>query len=327
VIATELAAAQMPASVTPDSDADRSDSAVLRRAMDRLPEFAGLDWTVTPVPGGLTNRIYRLDVASGRSVVARLSAGKSALLSIDRFAECHNANAAAQAGAAPRVLLCDPDKHVALVEWIEGHAFTSADLDDSDTLRRVANLCRRLHRGPRFVNDFDMIQVQRRYLEVVTEHGFRLPEDYHEFAPQAAAVAAALAARPQQTVPCHNDLLAANILDDGTRLWFIDFEYAGNNDPYFEIGNIWSEAELDLDRLAELVGYYHGTPSPALTARARLWALLARYGWTLWAAIQTAVSDVDFDFWTWGMEKYALAVAEFRGPDFTTLLHDVAGQD
>jgi thiamine kinase-like enzyme len=190
-------------------------------------------------------------------------------------------------------------------------------------LERIARTCRQLHAGPRFGNDFDMGAVQRRYLAMVQSRGYRLPATYLDFLTIADDIRAALRVRQPRRSPCHNDLLPANILDDGSRLWFIDYEYAGNNDPYFELGNLWSEAELPLARLGELVSYYAGTESPEFTARARLWAALGRYGWTLWASIQHAVSPVDFDFWSWGRAKYELAVAEFEGPELSRLLHDV----
>ena len=126
-----------------------------------------------------------------------------------------------------------------------------------------------------------------------------------------------------RTVPCHNDLLAANIIDDGTRLWLIDYEYSGNNDACFELGNIWSEAALEVDRLEHLVAAYFGRPSPVQTARARLFGLMAKYGWTLWASIQDAVSEVDFDFWEWGMAKYARAREEFRSPVVEQLISKI----
>ena len=114
------------------------------------------------------------------------------------------------------------------------------------------------------------------------------------------------------------------MMTDGSRLWFIDYEYSGNADPCFELGNIWSEAGLPPDRLEHLVASYYGAPSPVRTARARLFALMSNYGWTLWAAIQESVSDVDFDFWQWGMAKYHRAVAEFRGADLTRLIDTVS---
>ena len=101
-------------------------------------------------------------------------------------------------------------------------------------------------------------------------------------------------------MPCHNDLLAENLLDDGERVRIIDYEYAGNNDPCFELGNIWSEATLPRPLLDVLVTAYFGGPRPVQVARARLFGLVAKYGWTLWASIQDGSSPLDFDFWSLG---------------------------
>ena len=125
-------------------------------------------------------------------------------------------------------------------------------------------------------------------------------------------------------MPCNNDLLAANIIDDGNRLWLIDYEYAGNNEASFELGNVWSESTLPDDLLEPLVHAYWQQESMALVARARLWALMSQYGWTLWASIQDAISPLDFDYWSWGMEKYERAVRAFDDPGFDDLLDRVA---
>jgi thiamine kinase-like enzyme len=171
-----------------------------------------------------------------------------------------------------------------------------------------------------------MFQVQKGYLDIVQQHGFRLPERYLEFADKAEQIKAALAARPTPTVPCNNDLLAGNFIDDGTKLWLIDYEYAGNNDACFELGNIWSEAGLTPEQLEELMEAYDGELLQHRVARARLWGLMSKYGWTLWGSIQHSVSAIDFDFWGWGMEKYERAVEEFDGPEFASLLEQ-AGRD
>jgi len=128
-------------------------------------------------------------------------------------------------------------------------------------------------------------------------------------------------------VPCNNDLLAENFIltPDGIRL--IDYEYSGNNDPCFELGNVWSESNLSLDQLEQLIAAYYGRPLRHKVARARLWGLMSKYGWTLWASIQDGVSDIDFDFWSWGMEKYDRAVAEFDSPTFERLLEDAQRPD
>ena len=172
-----------------------------------------------------------------------------------------------------------------------------------------------------------MFTVQRKYLDLVLDRGFRLPRDYIEFMPQVEQIRSALTVRHERRVPCHNDLLAANFIDDGRRVWLIDYEYSGNNDACFELGNVWSESNLTLDQLDELVTAYYRRPLRNKVARARLWGLMSKYGWTLWASIQDGVSEIDFDFWEWGMEKYERAKAEFDGPDFGRLLEDVTRED
>ncbi|MEJ7630216.1 MAG: choline/ethanolamine kinase family protein [Nocardioidaceae bacterium] len=279
--------------------------------------------SVLLLAGGLTNTNVRVTTPT-RDVVVRISEKDSAILAIDRDAEYANSRAAAEAGAAPAVVDYDPDAHLLVVEYVAGRTLSDADLQGEDMLRRVAAACRRLHAGPRFVSDFDMFEVQRGYLDTVVEKGFRLPPGYLDLMPQVSRIHAALSAYPLETVPCNNDLLPANFIDDGERIWVIDYEYAGNNDPCFELGNIWSEATLPLDHLDVLVAAYFGEDRPELTARARLYGLMSKYGWTLWASIQDATSTQDFDFWDWGMQKYDRAVAEFDGPDFERLLDAAA---
>jgi thiamine kinase-like enzyme len=289
-----------------------------------MPSLAGIQRRLEPITGGLTNRNYRVITDTGAQYVARFAAAKSALLAIDRDAEHRNARLAAAAGVGPQVVDYSADDGVLVVKWIDGRTFTDADLDDPAQLTRVAGCCARLHAGGRFVRDFDMFDVQRHYLAIVRESGFRLPEDYLSFEPAVRRIEEVLRASASGSVPCHNDLLAANIMDDGNRLWFIDYEYSGNNDPCFELGNIWSEAALEPDRLDHLVAAYFGAPSPVQTARARLFGLMSKYGWTLWASIQDAVSDVDFDFWQWGMAKYVRAREEFRSPELEQLIATIA---
>jgi thiamine kinase-like enzyme len=133
--------------------------------------------------------------------------------------------------------------------------------------------------------------------------------------------------RAEGTVPCNNDLLAANFIDDGDQIWLIDYEYSGNNDACFELGNVAGECGLADDALAALVTAYYGRPRRSRIARARLYSLVARYGWTLWGAIQHATSGLDFDFWSWAMERFEAAAAGFTSPDFDRLLDDVQAPD
>jgi thiamine kinase-like enzyme len=306
-------------------------SASLSRAavdavLDQVECLAALPRAVTPLEGGLTNFNFKV-VTPQQTAVVRISSKDSTLLSIDREVEFQNSTSAAAGGAAPAVLDYLPNAGVLVVEFVDGRTFVPSDLAAEATLKKVASICRVLHGGPRFVNTFDMFALQRGYLRIVTDRGFRLPSGYLDFLPEVDRIAAALAPRDCGTVPCNNDLLAGNFIDDGARLWLIDYEYSGNNDACFELGNIWSEANLSLGHLEYLVDSYFDGRLHHKVARARLLGLMSKYGWMLWASIQAGVSTIDFDFWAWGIEKYERAVAEFESPDFGRLLDDAGRAD
>jgi thiamine kinase-like enzyme len=299
-------------------------TAGVEEILARLECVGARPHAVSELPGGLTNRNYRVRTGAGDDYVVRVAGRGSSLLAIDREHEHVNSLAAAAAGVGAPVVEFRPDLGVLVVGYIPARAFTEHDVREGRNLPRIAAACRALHAGPRFGNDFDMFAVQRGYLEIVTARGFRLPPRYLDYLPAMERVRVALAVRPAATVPCNNDLLAGNLLDDGRDIWLIDYEYSGNNDPAFELGNIWSESDLELGQLEELVGHYWGRRTPAALARARLQGLMSKYGWTLWAAIQDSIAEIDFDFWSWGSGKYERARAEFDGPDFPHLLEDVA---
>jgi thiamine kinase-like enzyme len=297
----------------------------LEAVLEAVPELRGAR-SAEPLPGGLTNTNYKV-VCDGRAYVVRISSKDSGLLAIDRENELHNSIAAAEAGVGAPVVAAVPELEALVLEFIEGTTLSPEELRRGDRLELVADACRRLHGARRFLHDFDMFEIQRQYLDVVQSRGFRLPDRYLEFEPQVRAMEEAMRVRAEPTVPCNNDLLAENFIDVGGELKLIDYEYSGNNDACFELGNVWSESNLSLEQLDELVTLYYGRRLRNKIARARLWGLMSKYGWTLWASIQDGMSELDFDFWSWGMEKYDRAVPEFDGPDFERLLDEVQRED
>jgi thiamine kinase-like enzyme len=298
-----------------------------RPALDRLACLAGRSYRVDDLPGGLTNvnlRVRGTDDGDPLDVVVRWTRGDAELLGIDRAAEHDNAVAAYQAGVGAEVLEYRPDLSITVISFLTGTSLTDLDFADGEVLRRSADAVRRLHTGPRFVNDFDMFARQAGYVEVVREHGMTLPSGYADHAAAWEDVRLALAVVPRPTVPCNNDLLAANYIDDGTRVWLIDYEYSGNNDACFELGNTTTECDFTQEQIDAWCEAYFGDPTPADRARVRVQALCSQYGWSLWGFIQEAASPIDFDFHAWGMERYEKAAATFRGGRLQGLLEQVA---
>ena len=301
-------------------------STELDALFDQTKSLARTPRTICELSGGLTNRNYHVTTPDG-AFVARISSGGSELLAIDRDCEYRNSVTAAAAGAGAPVVEYRPQDRLLVIGYIEGRTLDAADVAAAGNIPRIARACRRLHDGGRFGNDFDMFEIQRQYLSVARSRGFRVPDRYDELAPQFSAAAKALAVRAEGTVPCNNDLLAANFIDDGDRIWLIDYELSGNNDACFELGNIGAESHLSADALAELVTAYYGQPRRSRIARARLLGLVGMYGWTLWGAIQHAASPIDFDFWSWAMERFEGAAAGFTADYFPRLLEEVQHDD
>ena len=286
-----------------------------------MPVLAG-PRSVADLPGGLTNHNLRVTTRTGDYVV-RLTQSDAGLLGIDRDAEHANTRSAAEAGVGAHVVDYRPDLGMLVITFLPGKALTNESIGTPGVIARAADAIRRLHAGPRFSGDFDMFTRQAGYLALVREHGFSLPDGYDAFAPQWELVRRALAVRPTPTVPCNNDLLAGNFIDDGQRVWLIDYEYSGNNDPAFELGNTATECDLSREQTDELVQGW-AAEDPSFRARVDLQSLCSEYGWALWGFIQSATSPIDYDFHGWGMERYEKAVRRFTGDGFDDLLERVA---
>jgi thiamine kinase-like enzyme len=295
----------------------------IEEVLDRVSVWRGRETTVSELSGGLTNTNHLVD-AEGDRYVVRIPGTSTELLAVDRANERHNAAAASTTGVSPRIVEVLEDLDVMVIEYIEGVTMSSERLRAQEMAPRIASSLHRLHAGPRFLKDFDMFRLTEFYLGVCAEHEVRIPDGFEGHGDDVAAIERALAAAPLATVPCHNDLLAENYIDDGEQLWIVDFEYSGNNDPTFELGDTAQECGFDADRRAALCEAYFGEATPALLARMDLQAVMADVGWTLWAAIQVKISSIEFDFRGWAEERWGRALGVLTGEGFGRLLSDAS---
>ena len=297
-----------------------SDDSVLEQEFgERFNKIALLKarTSIKELSGGLTNRNFLIETLTDK-YVARVSSNSSDFLSIDRGSEFINTTIAGKGGVGAEVLDYIPGEGLLLISYISGKTYGADDV--AANLPRIATSLRNLHALEPFDHEFNMFNTQSNYFKIVKEQGFRVPDGYVDFEPMVAQIKKAFEVLFEGLVPCNNDLLPGNFIDDGKKIWLIDYEYSGNNDACFEIGNVWAEAFQPIEALEELVTAYYGAHRPDKVARAWLWALMAKYGWTLWASIQDSVSEIEFDFWEWGMSKYDLARSEFTSEYFKKAL-------
>ena len=195
--------------------------------------------SVSELSGGITNRNFKV-VTPTADYVARISSNESSFLAIDRDCEYQNSKIAAAAKVGAPVYDFIPGAGLLVIGFLPGRTFSSVDV--SVNMERIATSCRNLHASNPFAREFNMFDIQQRYLKIVLEKGFRIPSDYVDLADDILSLKKVLQINAQSLVPCNNDLLPGNFIDDWEKIWLIDYEYSGNNDRCFELGNIWSEA-------------------------------------------------------------------------------------
>ncbi len=292
----------------------------------RIPAWKGRAVSAKPLPGGLTNSNFRVEV-DGTPYFVRIPGASTELLAVDRKNEYHNTRAAAEAGVGPQVIHYLPDHDVMVLEFIPGQTMSNEALKAPGMPSRIAASLRGLHAGPRFLQDFNMFRLIEFYLQMVQEHDVRIPDTYRDRLPTVARIEQAVSAHALPTVPCNNDLLAENYIDDGKVLRLIDFEYSGNNDPCFELGNTCQELQYDEPRYTELCQAYFGQAARHLLARMRLYALMSDIGWTLWGSIQAKVSKLNYDFWGYATGRWERSEGILASTDFQRWLEDARRSD
>lgn len=268
----------------------------IERVLERAHTFRGHHVTAAPLSGGHINNAYVVQVDGDQRYVVRIpgSSDGSRVISLDD--ERHNSVAAADAGASPRVVEHLEDLGVMIVDFAVGKALDDENVGDRVRIPRLAAALRKLHAGRPFRADFDMAAVARGWLRVCVERDIPAPEGLSDRMDRVDLAARALAARPTILVPCHNDLSADNLIDDGERVWLIDLEFSGNNDPCFDLADMATQAHLDPGWHVGMCEAYFGHADPVRLARMALHATISGVGWALWASIMDRTSQRDIDF-------------------------------
>jgi len=281
----------------------------------KIPDWQGRQIFITPLSGGLTNSNYKIEV-DGTPYFVRVPGASTELLAIDRENEYHNTKAASEAGVAPKIFHYLPEYNVMVIEFLNGTTMSKDSLNAPGQPTRMAQAIKRLHAGPRFLLDFNMFRLTEYYLGLCSERAIKIPDGYLDRMPAIQLIEQAMNVKPLETVPCNNDLLAENYIDDGRQLWLIDYEYSGNNDPTFELGNTCQEMQFSDEQIAEVCAAYFGEAKSNMIARMKLNMIMSDVGWGLWAAIQAKISSIDFDFWGWALERWSRAVQKMDSKEF-----------
>lgn len=280
------------------------------------------DIDITPLTGGITNTTYRLAL-DGEQFVVSIAGEGSRALNIDHASEAHNTRQAHQKGIAPKVILYRPG--VLVTRFIGGQVLQSGALKSRQMVARVVQTLKQCHSIP-----LDRVRGQYSVFKAMTNHLTR-SQPYHPPYPRNLDAMITTARRIQQAVGkprtpvfCHNDVIPANMIDTGERIILIDWEYAGIGDPYFDLGMLAAYHDLTADEEQELLTAYAGRTTPATLARLRLLRLMSDLRDAAWAMLQWALSPLDFDYETYGRQRFWRFTQGCAQPDFERWLQHVS---
>nr|WP_319383569.1 choline/ethanolamine kinase family protein [uncultured Roseibium sp.] len=268
--------------------------------------------------GGLTNLVHRVDLKD-QSVIVRIP-GENTEEYIDRGVEKHNAEAAARAGVSAEVLHADAASGIMITRTIEAIETMTPDLFKSrhGSPGRAGAALARLHAsGEIFQFRFELFSMIDDYLKVLSTKDVSLPDGYEDVVAAAMPVGEVLAAADLPLAPCHCDPLCENFLDDGERMWIVDWEYSGMNDPLWDLGDLSVEAGMTAEQDAQMLRAYFGRePTAAETGRVVIYKAMCDLLWTLWGLIQLADDNPAEDFWAYATGRFDRCRNLMQDPSF-----------
>jgi thiamine kinase-like enzyme len=268
--------------------------------------WPGEDVVIEPLGGGITNRNFKVGVAGGEFVL-RIGGRDTELLGIDRSAEHTASSVAADLGLGPEVIAYIEPQGYLVTRYVDGEV-GKVDVE------RVGAALRLLHDGPSFPGRFDSFRVVDAYHDTALEHGVAVPSAYAQAKELADMIELRRSGAPLR--PCHNDLLNANFIDDGVRLWLVDWEYAGMGDPFFDLGNFAVNHELTPRSEQALLAAYGSDDVDALV----LMRFMSDFREAMWGVVQLAISELDFDFAAYAEEHFERLERTAAEPRFLAAL-------
>ncbi len=254
--------------------------------------------------GGLTNRNYKINCERGNFVL-RL-AGEGTGDYIDRKAEFYNASIASQAGVNAEIVHFDVETGTMLCRYIDNAKTMDIEgLRDLNALRRTGKAFRQLHDcGQDFQGRFELFEQVDQYIDVLRGLNAELPEGFAEVQKDAEAVREALGQHSLPSKPCHCDPMVENCVDNGRQMYIIDFEYAGNNDPMWDLGDISVEGDFTAEQDSIFLEAYFGhNPGTFDVGRMVMYKAMCDLLWTLWGVVQHANKNPAEDFWAYAIGR------------------------
>lgn len=266
--------------------------------LDSVPTLRGLERFVTPLRGGIANQNYLVDTGS-KNFVLCIGSDNTELLGIDRSVEYACSLAAAKLGVGTEVIDYLPEYRSLVTGFAPGRLLRPTDVSEPAVLGRIVEAVRRYHDGPAGVGAFSVFDVIRDYYALAWNRQVAFPPIIGEAMERLAQIEAELEV-DERPCPCHNDLVSSNLVDDGSTIRLIDWEYAGMGDRLFDLGNLAANNAFTETQERLLLELYFGEVQPRQLHQLRLMRLASDLRESMWGFLQAGISELDYEFMRYG---------------------------
>jgi thiamine kinase-like enzyme len=286
----------------------------LEEAIGRVPHWrAAKAIKTTPLGGGITNRNYRVDV-DGESFVLRIVGARTEMLGINRDDEYSANLTAGKLGIAPEVIYFIQPEGYLVTRFIPGRPIPPDEIRQPENIHKVATILQRIHQMPPITGKFDAFRIVENYTQIARKYQVSFPANFDGLISEMNRAEKALLRRPYTPTPCHNDLLNENFLLQDSKIYLLDWEYAGMGDIYFDLANFSVNHSLTDEQDRWLLHCYSGEVNDARWARLKIMKIMSDFREAMWGMVQIGISDLEFDFRGYADKHFSRLTKNIQNP-------------
>ena len=296
----------------------------MKLSIDRLikliPEWKGKLIKVNPINSGITNINFEVIVGK-KSFFLSIPSSNSELLNIDYRNKYYNNKICGEINISPKVTHFIESENLLVTEFIKSKCSSLEIFQSSKAIEQLVKNIKLLHNAKPFLRNFNMFNQISSYQNILKKD--YLPQKLNRYVNNIKSLKNKLYLSTHKLVPCHNDLLAENIINKNNQIFIVDFDYSGNNDPCFELGNLSVEMEYDDEQINKLVKSYYGEINENIISRVNLQGVVSDIGWSLWSYVQVKNSNLNFDYSTHAIYRLERAINKMESKEYELWINNI----
>ena len=290
------------------------------RLIKLIPEWKGKLIKVNLINSGITNINFKINVDK-RVFFLSMPDSNSELLNIDYRNKYYNNKICGDIKISPRVAHFIESDNLLVTEFIKSKTASLTIFQSSKEIKQLVKKIKLLHNAKPFLRNFNMLSQISYYKNILKEE--YLPKELFKYVNNIETLKQKLYLTKDNLVPCHNDLIAENIIKKDNQIYIVDFDYSGNNDPCFELGNLSVEMEYDDEQINKLVRSYHGEINENIISKVYLQGVVSDIGWSLWSYVQAKISNNNFDYSMHGLNRLERVINKMESKEYELWIKNI----